>query len=80
MRILPGMPSSIPIKPDLRYAIFSTQACQISIDGRRFPVTDNLIRATWISSTRTDEQTAEATCPSGLAGWARSSLPAYMGL
>ena len=79
IEIFPGTPSRIPVKPGLRYAIFSTQACHISIGGRQLPATDNLIQATWVSST-TNAQTAEATCPNGLAGWARASLPAYMGL
>jgi hypothetical protein len=80
IEIFPELPSKIPVKPGLRYAIFSTQACQITIGGRQLPGTDNLIQAEWVSSTGTNEQTVEAICPSHSAGWARASHPAYMGL
>ncbi len=78
--IFTGTRSRITIKPGVRYAIFSTQSCRISIAGRELPATSNLIQATWVGSSRAIQSTAEAACSGALAGWARTSLPPYMGL
>jgi hypothetical protein len=80
IEIFTGIPSRIYIKPGLRYAIFATRSCQVEIGGRQLPVTDDLIQTTWIPSPGTLQTVAEAVCPRGLAGWARASLPPYMGL
>jgi hypothetical protein len=80
IEIFTGALSRIPIRPGLRYAIFSTRPCRISIDGRQLPATENLIQATWFGSSRAPQNTAEAACSGGLAGWAHTLLPSYMGL
>ncbi len=80
VEIFTEMPSRIPIEPGLRYAIFSTQPCRIRVAGQAAPANDSLIQATWVGGSRSGQNSAEAACAGGLTGWARTTLPPYMGL
>jgi hypothetical protein len=68
----------IALTPGLRYAIFSSQPCQVTIEPEfNSKAVGDLIQATWMAS---KEGEVEATCSGKFAGWAKTTLPPYMGL
>jgi hypothetical protein len=80
IEIFTGTPSRTLIRPNLRYAIFSTRPCRISIDGHPLSATDSLIQAVWVGSFSAYQNRVEAACSGGSTGWAHTALPPYMGL
>jgi hypothetical protein len=66
------LPGQIPLKPGLRYALFSEHDC--SRTG------DSLIRASWTGKPGETSFAVDRSCFAPFAGWARTTLPPYMGL
>ncbi len=80
-----GSSMLIPVQPGLRYVVFSDKPCSVKISGR--PVSGDpdvsktsISRYAWTGAAEREKQVAEASCPAGLAGWAQTTLPPYMGL
>ncbi len=69
---------SVPIAEGIRYAVFGEGPCTVQKEKVQRPVGLALIWAAWTGSGR--EQTVRVNCGSGFAGWARSELPAYLGM
>ena len=56
--------------------VFSAEPCQLSFRSEPLPRELGLIRGKW----QGQNKTSEANCPNPFSGWARRSLPTYLGL
>jgi hypothetical protein len=72
---------NIKVVPGLRYVVFSDQPCSIPPElGAFLPGMPSVIRAAWTASRLDSRLAAHVDCPSSWSGWARTSLPPYMGM
>lgn len=71
--------ADITIEPGIRYAVFSQEPCQVSLNGRALPGAADMVRAAWTGVPNAAGK-AQLNCPGRVVGWARTALPPYMGL
>jgi hypothetical protein len=75
-----GLPSRIRSTPGRRYVLFSERRCSLQTNGHELPSSRALIRAAWTGVPRETTIAVAPHCSPGLAGWAQTTLPPYMGL
>jgi hypothetical protein len=83
----PKQPSNFAIQtnPTSRYVFFSDGgSCSVTVDGkppaRVEPLRTGMLRAFWQETPAGISRKLEATCSGKPSGWARTVLPAYMGI